>query len=383
MKVETLTYTKTAGWSAPFPHLDSPQTLVMVFASPEFLSDSKVFKELKAQYPNSKIVGCSTAGNVCGPLILDESLTVAITQFEKTRLKAIKQPIQSPDDSFQAGVEIVNKLNGNDLQAIFILSDGLNINGSELVNGLNKTIDKKIVISGGLAADGQDFKKTWTVFGDELESNQIIAIGFYGDFIQIGHGCRGGWNVFGPERRITLSKNNILYELDDQPALALYTQYLGKLSEGLPATGLLFPLAIWAQGSPDSRVVRTILAIDEKNQSLTFAGGMPEGFNAQLMRSKFDNLISSAGDAGISSVTHFHANETSLNNPLLSIAISCVGRRLLLGERTEEETQSVLENLPPQTKQVGFYSYGELSPHGIQNCDLHNQTMTLTTFYEK
>ncbi len=383
MKVETLNYTKANGWSSTFPDLDSPQTLIMVFSSPEFLITPEPIKELKVKYPNSKIVGCSSAGVVFGPHILDQTLSIAIIQFEKTRIKAIKHSIASPDQSYQVGVDIVNQLNDKDLRAIFILSDGLNINGSELANGLNETIDKNIVISGGLAADGKDFKKTWTIYGNELESNQIIAVGFYGDFIQVGHGSQGGWNVFGPERRVTLSKNNVLYELDGHPALALYKEYLGELAKGLPATGLLFPLAIWPKNTPDSQVVRTILAIDEKEQSLTFAGDIPEGFSAQLMRSKFDDLISSAGDAGEAALTNLLVDSESITKPLLSIAVSCVGRRLLLGERTEEETEAMLERLPAHTKQVGFYSYGELSPQGMSNCDLHNQTMTLTTFYEK
>lgn len=383
MKIETLTYTNKSGWSSSLPDLDSSNTLILMFCDPEFISNPKPIRELKFKYPQSKIIGCSTAGSVSGASIIDKCISVAIVKFEKTHLKAIKQSIQSAEQSHQAGLEIIEQLKSNDLHAIFILSDGLNINGSELANGLSKKLDEKVIITGGLAADGSDFKKTWTIYGDEIESNQIIAIGLYGSSIQVGHGCRGGWDVFGAERKITRSHNNILYELDGQPALALYKQYLGEMAQGLPANGLLFPLAIWQRETPEFKVVRTILSVDEKEQSLTFAGDMPIGYSAQLMRSKFDDLITSAADASLSALSVLHKDNTTLENPLLSIAISCVGRRLILGERTEEETESVLEKLPHHTKQIGFYSYGELSPQGFRNCDLHNQTMTLTTFYEK
>lgn len=383
MKVETLTYTLSGRWSSPLPDLDSPQTLVMIFASPIYINNPEPIQELKRKYPNSKIVGCSSAGVVSGPCILDDSLSVAITKFEKTQIKTVSKSISGPEESYQAGVDIVNKLNAPDLRCLFVLSDGLNINGSELANGLNHTIDKKIIISGGLAADGKDFKKTWTICDGQLELNQILAVGFYGKDLQIGHGSRGGWDVFGPERFVTRSKNNILFELDGQPALTLYKDYLGDMAKGLPATGLLFPLAIWPKNTPDSRLVRTILGIDESTHSLIFAGDIPEGYCTQLMRSKFDDLIASAADAGASALTCLLEDNQSLENPILSIAISCVGRRLLLGERTEEETESILEHLPSHTHQVGFYSYGELSPQGIRNCELHNQTMTLTTLYEK
>lgn len=378
-----MTYTKKIGWSAPFPELDSLDTLILVFCDPEFLSNPKPIRELKLKYPQSKIIGCSTAGTVSGTEILDNNITIAIIKFEKTRIKSIKQSINSPEQSYQAGIKIIEKLKGNDLHSIFILSDGLNINGSELANCLNEKLDKKIIITGGLAADGSDFKKTWTIYGDEIESNQIIAIGLYGEYLQVGHGCQGGWGVFGAESKITRSTNNILYELDGQPALALYKQYLGEMAQNLPATGLLFPLAIWPKKTPKFKVVRTILSIDEKEQSLTFAGDMPIGYSAQLMRSKIDDLIASAADASMSALPLLHKEGIASENPFLSIAISCVGRRLILGERTEEETESILENLPSHTKQVGFYSYGELSPQGVRYCELHNQTMTLTTIYEK
>ncbi len=383
MKIETLIYTNKSGWSNLFPDLDSANTLILMFCAPEFISNPKPIRELKLKYPQSKIIGYSTAGSVSGASILDNSISVAIIKFEKTRIQSIRQSIQSAEQSYQAGIEIVKKLKSNDLHAIFVLSDGLNINGSELANGLNKQLDKKVIITGGLAADGSDFKKTWTVYGDEIESNQIIAIGLYGESLQVGHGCQGGWEVFGAERKVTRSKNNILYELDGQPALLLYKQYLGEMAKGLPATGLLFPLAIWPKETPEFKVVRTILSVDEKEQSLTFAGDIPIGYSAQLMRSKFDNLIASAADASISALSGLNMDDTRLDSPLLSIAISCVGRRLILGERTEEETESILEKLPIHAKQIGFYSYGELSPQGFRHCDLHNQTMTLTTFYEK
>ncbi|MDH5347939.1 MAG: FIST C-terminal domain-containing protein, partial [Nitrospira sp.] len=88
-------------------------------------------------------------------------------------------------------------------------------------------------------------------------------------------------------------------------------------------------------------------------------------------------LVQGASEAA-SSTTLSAAGDSSA----LAIAISCVGRRLVLGERTEEETEATLDVLPKGTQQVGFYSYGEISPYTAGTCDLHNQTMTLTTLSE-
>lgn len=381
MKLETFSYTKEEGWSIEtFPDLDSEQTLILIFAAPETIQDLTPLQELSHQYPLSKMIGCSSAGEIYGSQIRDKSLSVAIACFEHTPLQIVKANLTNMKESSKAGEQIANQLKKDDLRGILVLSDGLLVNGSELVKGLNIASNKEVVITGGLAGDGAQFKETWTIFEGEIVKSSVVAVGFYGDHIQIGFASRGGWDIFGPERYITRSKHNILYELDGKPALTLYKEYLGERAEGLPSTGLLFPLAIRENEFASKQLVRTILAVDEDEQSLTFAGDVPVGYLAQLMHANFDRLIESAGETGAIAVNKDHDVK---NGPILSVAISCVGRRLLLGERTEEETEAILETLPPATQQVGFYSYGELSPLIEGTCDLHNQTMTLTTFFEK
>lgn len=286
------------------------------------------------------------------------------------------------NESFEAGLKVAEQLNDRNLSAIFVLSDGLNVNGSELVRGLNEGVDNKITITGGLAGDGKDFESTWQIYNGELIHNAVVAVGLYGQNIIVGHASRGGWDIFGPERIVTRSKANVLYELDSKPALELYKEYLGERARELPASGLLFPLSIRKDRNDDKNLVRTILSIDEKTQSLTFAGDIPQGYIAQLMRANFDRLITSASEAGDTAMSILSKKFDTQNTALLSIAISCVGRRLLLGERTEEETESLIDALPKSTKQIGFYSYGEICPYKIGSCDLHNQTMTVTIIGE-
>jgi len=386
MKLETFQYTshgKHKGWSIDqFPELDSENTLIIIFSSPDFINDPTPIQELAKHYPSSQIIGCSSAGEIAGTHISDHSLSVAIAKFEKTPIKIASIQINSTEGSFKTGQQIATMLNQDDLRGIFVLSDGLKINGSELVKGLNTINKSNVVITGGLAGDGSEFKQTWTIYNGKIITDTIVGVGFYGDYIQLGHGSCGGWDIFGPERRITRSKNNVLYELDGKPALALYKEYLGEKASGLPATGLLFPLAIRKSTGDPHQLVRTILGVDEKAGSLIFAGDMPEGYLAQLMRANFDRLIAGATEAGKLTFKK-HVGLEQNNSPLLLIAISCVGRRLLLGERTEEETESVLELFPEGTQQIGFYSYGELSPYNEGTCDLHNQTMTLTSITEE
>lgn len=384
MQLQSFLYSgKTQQWSVDMlPALDSPNTLVLVFAAPHYKQTEAPIQALLKQYPHSIVMGCSTAGEIAGKRVRDDSISVAVMKFEKTPLKSLSIDLGNGIDSLQAGQAIAAGLDAHDLRGIFVLSDGLKINGSELAKGLNSLKTKGVVITGGLAGDGSDFKNTWTLLNGQCNTGFVVAVGFYGDAIRLGHGSKGGWDIFGVERRITRAKNNVLYELDNKPALALYKEYLGEKASELPASGLLFPLAIRKDNTDKNQLVRTILAVNEAEQSLTFAGDMPQGHLAQLMRANFDRLIGGATEASQLTYDRSSSSEKS-DSPVLLVAVSCVGRKLLLGERIEEETESTLELFPKGTQQVGFYSYGELSPYATGHCDLHNQTMTLTSIGEE
>ncbi|MDQ3364863.1 MAG: FIST C-terminal domain-containing protein [Myxococcota bacterium] len=377
MLLETIAFDGTR-WTGAFPDLDSEQTLVLVFGASEIIDAQAPLRELRAAYPRAKITGCSSAGEIHGTRVLDGTLSVAIAKFEHTPLRLSFTTVQSAEDSFGAGETLARELTKPDLRSILVLSEGLNVNGSEFVRGVNSVVTSNVIVTGGLAGDGSRFKRTWVLRGGEASSNLVAAVGFYGDRVVVGHGSKGGWDKFGPERKVTKSTANVLYELDGNPALALYKKYLGDRASELPASGLLFPLALRANAEADKSLVRTILAVDEETQSMTFAGDIPEGHLVQLMRANMDRLIGAATTAA--EMTRVGADG---GQDTLAIAISCVGRRLVLGERIEEETESALEVLPKGTKQIGFYSYGEISPYTTGSCDLHNQTMTLTTVTER
>ncbi len=375
MELATFRYAQGT-WSQAFPALDSAHTMLVAFASPAFRDKQGLFEELKKAYPTSTLIGCSTSGEIDHTRIRDESITVAAAKFSATRVRHAATRLTDAKESFDAGVRIANELAAPDLRAVIVLSEGLNVNGSELVRGLNSQLPEHVVVTGGLAGDGDRFGQTFVIANGTLETNGVVAVGLYGDRIRVGHGSKGGWDTFGPERVVTRSEGNVLYELDGRPALSLYKEYLGERAAGLPGSALLFPLALRPSPDEANSVVRTVLAVDETKQSMTFAGDIPTGYYAKLMRANFDRLILGAQAAGGAAAVREHVG------PALSIAISCVGRRLVLGERTEEETEAALEVLPEGTQQIGFYSYGEISPHATGRCDLHNQTMTLTVLSE-
>lgn len=351
--------------------------LVIAFGQREKLTDGG-YNELRAAFPNSTVIAGSTAGEIANDAVLNEQIVATAIWFNKVETVSHCVCIDDFNNSKDAGKELVSKFDRNGLRFIFVISDGQKVNGSELVEGMNDAVNDEIPISGGLAGDGADFQETVVGLNEDLGQGLIAAIGFYGDDLVVGYGSKGGWSSFGPSRTITKSKDNVLYEIDGTSALDLYVKYLGDYADKLPGSALLFPLALRADGE-DSEVVRTILTIDQDEKSMTFAGNMPEGSVVRLMKANLDHLVDAAFDAVESSV-----NDDSFSGDQLSILISCVGRKIIFGNRIDEEIEAARETLGDDAMITGFYSYGEISPfQPLHSCSLHNQTMTVTTIAEK
>lgn len=359
------------------PACDSSNTLVTVFGPTSVIDAEGDLRRLLEQFPRSTVVGCSTAGQIHNDRLHDDSWTVGVARFDDTRLACVGAEVRSAADSYSTGKSLGRDLAKPDLRAVFVLSDGIRVNGTKLIEGINGALPEGVVVTGGLAGDGTRFQRTWVLSARRPVEGFVSAVGFYGSKVRVGHGSRGGWDPFGPERVVTRSEGNVLFELDGRAALDLYKEYLGDRAAELPSSALLFPLSIRSGRDSTDHRVRTILSVSEKDQSMTFAGDIPTGSFAQLMRANFDRLIDAAGTSAGEAVRMLPKDR-----PCLSVAISCVGRRLILGERTEEELEQSLAALPKGSSQVGFYSYGELSPGGVIGCDLHNQTLTTTMISE-
>jgi hypothetical protein len=378
MHIEQRRWTSAHGWEPINTGVLAPTAqLVLLFGATAVLRDTSHFANIRRTYPNAHILGCSTAGEIMDVEVTDDTLVTTAIQFDHTRLAGAQIRLSEVADSVEAGERLALTLPHDQLTHVFVISDGLGVNGTDLVRGLSNKLPAGIAVTGGLAGDGPHFGETLVCFDAVPQAGIIAVLGFYGDRLKVGYGSLGGWDSFGPERLVTRSNANVLYELDGQSALALYKTYLGDHAQDLPASGLLFPLSLRMQDGEEG-VVRTILGVNETDQSLTFAGDIPTGSYARLMKANFDRLID--GAMGAAQISHENFLDQS---PELAVLVSCVGRKLVLKQRTEDELESVRDVLGAQTVMTGFYSYGEICPSAPNaDCKLHNQTMTITTFSE-
>jgi len=364
MKVEQARWTASEGWKPDLGGLGSSAQLLLVFGGRSLLQRSDHVQELRGLYPAAHVLGCSTAGEICGTQVSDDSLVATAVHFEHATLRGARTRIEGAEDSEAAGERLAQSLPRDGLVHVLVLAEGNKINGSALVKGL--------------AGDGARFEETLVLWDGAPARNAIAALGLYGERLMVGYGSLGGWDAFGPERVITRARGNVLYELDGRSALDLYKTYLGEHARNLPASGLLFPLSVRAREG-DTPVVRTILGIGENDESMIFAGDLPTGGYARFMKANFDRLIDGATGAARRSY-----EALGQRSPDLAILISCVGRKLVLQQRIEEEVEAVREVLGDRTVLAGFYSYGEISPFTPSaRCELHNQTMTITTLSER
>jgi hypothetical protein len=278
--------------------------------------------------------------------------------------------------SFETAAGLAKQLKADSLRTVLVLSDGLHVNGSELLEGFQSILGDTPIV-GGMAGDGGAFVKTLQLFNDIISENMVIAVGLYGNSLITASGALGGWKPYGPPRKITKSDKNVVYEMDGKPALSLYKLYIGEAyAKGLPGSGLKFPLAIIEEGKRDVEKIRTLLGFDANDNSLTFAGNVEEGVTVRLCQTNHDRLVEGAAGAA-SLVTGSLASINSLQ-PGLAICVSCVGRKGVMVEQVADEIVKVQEIMGSQTTITGFYSYGEFAPRpNTTDSVLHNQTMTI------
>lgn len=350
---------------------------VLVFGSVNRFKERNFAATLQKRYPNAQIIGCTTAGEITEEGAHDDSLHITAMLWERSLLKFVIKPINSMAQSHALGAQIANELAQNDLKGVFVLSDGLNVNGSELVEGLQEVLPD-IPITGGLAGDNAAFTQTLLLNNTKVHDKVVIAVGIYGKDAVVTSGALGGWSPYGPPRKITRSSKNIVFELDNKPALPLYKMYIGYYANTLPASGLNFPFAIMSEDKKIT-VIRTLLGIDEKNNSLTFAGNVAEGSTVRFLKSDHDKLVDGASEAARQILN----KEVDINDTGLAICVSCVGRKLVMKEQVSDEVFAVQRLLGVQTGITGFYSNGEIcSGERDGESMLHNQTMTIAYLSE-
>lgn len=360
------------------PLAEIQPNLVLVFGSPRLLTHPALVDSLAVVFPQARRIGATTAGEISSQGVEEESLVITAIRFDQIATRIAATELTDMHDSRSAGKQLAAQLADPDLRAVILLSQGVGVNGSELIDGVVSTLGREIPLTGGLAGDYGAFSQTWTLLDDTVSDRMMLAIGFYGNSVGFSHGSFGGWQSFGPARRATRAMGNVLFELDGEPALDIYKRYLGDYASELPASGLLFPFALLSDDRQESGLIRTLLGVNEEEGSLVLAGDVPQDGYLRLMHASTESLVDGAEAAAQAADRMFRSGKSAL-----ALLVSCVGRKLVMGDRVDEEVEAVGAVFGQGCVLTGFYSNGEISPFlETTECKLHNQTMTITYLAE-
>ena len=362
-----------------------------VYASPKYNQDeitAIAAEKLGSEIP---IVGASTAGEIAqnGP-----SSTPAITMmmFASNTIKCHATVVTDvTGNELVAGEALANQLldqTEEPLELVIIHSDGLTVNPSAVLRGIKKALPGTPVVGGSAGDDGQ-YKSTYQYCNGETYSSAVVAMAFTGP-IKFAIGVRHGWSPISGFRTVTRSEGSVVHEIDHQPAIKLYEEFIGeaevaKLTEvTLAEIALSYPIGMMSTET-HNLLLRAPFYVD-KNGSITFGGEVPEGTKVQLMMGNKDQAVDAAEEAGISA-----AKELG-DKPIAALIYSCHVRDSLYQSRDEskKEISAIQKSIGVDTPLTGFFTYAEQAPilgtnATLKTCDseTYNETIVTVLMSEK
>ncbi|HYP18261.1 MAG TPA: FIST N-terminal domain-containing protein [Opitutus sp.] len=193
MKLEQFQWTAARGWA---PSLDQAKLganaqLVLLFGRGGLVVAHDVIALARRTFPRAQVIGCSTGGEIHGAEVHDDTLSLTAIGFEHSRVTVASAPIPGIDHSFDAGVALMRQLDPAGLRHVFVMSEGLLVNSSELVDGVNSVLAPGVTVSGGFAADGNNLRVTEVWCNGEPKKSAAVALGFYGERLDVGVAVTG------------------------------------------------------------------------------------------------------------------------------------------------------------------------------------------------
>lgn len=326
------------------------------------------------------LVGCTTDGEISSAGLSTESVVILALTSDTVRFHTTAVPALS-QGSYEAGVKIGQAFAGKNCRYLQIFSDGLTGNAVKIIDGIKSVLGRQILIAGGTAGDGGRFARTFQYYDGEVLTDSITAVAFEGDY-SIGTGIGCGWFPVGTAKQVTKARDNIVYELDGQPALPIYEKFLGRYASQLPAVGVEYPLGLLDNhddiAGDEYFLCRATMGVDHEQQFIRFAGDIPEGSMVKMTMGNENDLLKAAGKAARDALIDMRHHSEEIQ-PQAVFLYSCMARRIVLGSRTAEEIDEIRKITGEDVPIIGFYTYGEYGPAGKRKLSrFHNETVTIS-----
>ncbi len=349
-------------------------TLAVVFMANE--NERAAVTELLSQ-KRIQIFGASTGDNFTDGEIESHTIVVLLLDIDPAYFQlAIKG---ADEGTIKEIAEQIGKsaLTTFKKPAFLVVSGGLAVDGDEIIAGIESACGIGTTIFGGLAADFLRMQRTYVFNNDKLCDYGLLALILDEEKISLSGMAVGGWKPMGMDRIITKSVGNVVYTIDNEPALDFVSRYAGlKDLDTNNALNFLISSNFQLQLKREDKhpVMRTPMQANAEDRSIVFAGSLPEGSKVKLCLLPGFEVIEAA-------LNEFNNYKKDQPEPDALILFSCAGRQLTLGPYVSEEIDGIknIWNAPL----AGFFCYGEIGRVVSGQHEFHNMTCSLATLMEK
>jgi hypothetical protein len=349
-------------------------TLAVVFMANE--NERTAVTELLSQQ-GIQIFGASTGDNFTDGEIESHTIVFLLLDIDPAYFQLV---IKGADEGTikeiaeQIGKSALTKFKK---PAFLVVSGGLAVDGDEIIAGIESACGKGTTIFGGLAADFLRMQRTYVFNNDKLCDYGLLALILDEEKISLSGMAVGGWKPMGMDRIITKSVGNVVYTIDNEPALDFVSRYAGiKDIDTNNALNFLISSNFQLQLRREDKhpVMRTPMQANSQDRSIVFAGSLPEGSKVKLCLLPGFEVIEAA-------LNEFKNYKKDQPEPDALILFSCAGRQLTLGPYVSEEIDGIknIWNAPL----AGFFCYGEIGRVVSGQHEFHNMTCSLATLMEK
>ena len=316
-----------------------------------------------------EFLGATTAGEIAlksgeEGIAYEEAISGMLFDIQRDAFDIKSFEIRE-NGSFSAGVE-AGKWGKSVFNnpAFIVLAGGLGTDGEAIVNGMVEgTGSDTMPLYGGLAGDDGGFKETFTYSTEKVSGSGLMVMVVDGDKIEMQGLASSGWVASGAIKKVTKSAGNIVYSIDNTPALDFYLERLDISEDEMPAAGFEYPLLIL--NDDGSSVIRAVIDVNKEDRSLVFAGTVGEKKVIQFSTSNGD-------EASENTIAHINEFEWLDKEPDAMLLFSCVARHIALGPTVEDEIEVIGERW--DVPLAGYFTYGEIGMNSAGKCDFHNET---------
>ena len=382
---------KAAALNALEDHKGKPEVLFIFSAM--LYNHKELLNGIQSVTGEIPLVGGTTAGEIDSSGFSSQSVTImAMSSDNLDFVTGIGQDMSKDEKACSKSLtkDLASKTELSKASSLLIFPNGMGGDGIKMIEGLQEELGQDFEIVGGYLGDDERFEQTYQYYNGKVYKDAIPGVLLCNkqNGYKTGIGVRSGFEPIGNRFYCSAAEGNVVKQFDGESALDLYKEFLGEeRAQRLPGIALEYPFGLIDEkvsiGDKEYFQLRCGLAVDHDKGTISLAASIPEGSAITLTTASRNDIIKGAEQAAQQALESLEGAK-----PKAIMMFSCVGRKLVLGRRTQEEIDAVKNVLGKDVPIIGFYTYGEIGPidklkNDLKATKFHNETVVLWALGEK